>query len=185
MEESEIKQRLKSRSSFEWIRRKITPREVDQIKALRLPGLFFLKENKRFYPNAQLAAHVVGFVGLDSRGLEGIEVQFNPLLNGKGKTWKMDRDALGREIAKEETLQDREEHYQNVVLTLDKQIQHEVEAELSQAVQKWGAKGGFVIAMDPFTGKNPGHGHLSVLQPEPVSAIPIEPLEEPSDLGYL
>ena len=152
-EENELKQSLKSRSSFEWIRRKITPKEVEQIKALRLPGLFFLKENKRFYPNAQLAAHVVGFVGLDSRGLEGIEVQFDSLLNGKGKTWKMDRDALGRGIAKGETLQDREEHYQNVVLTLDKQIQHEVEAELSHAVQKWGAKGGFVIAMDPFTGR--------------------------------
>jgi cell division protein FtsI (penicillin-binding protein 3) len=152
-EESELKQRLKSRSSFEWIRRKITPGEVEQIKALRLPGLFFLKENKRFYPNAQLASHVVGFVGLDSRGLEGIEVQFDSLLNGRGKTWKMDRDALGRGIAKEETLQDREEHYQNVILTLDKQVQHEVETELSQAVQKWGAKGGFVIAMDPFTGR--------------------------------
>jgi cell division protein FtsI (penicillin-binding protein 3) len=153
MEESEIKQRLKSGSSFEWIRRKISPKEVDQIKALHLPGLFFLKENKRFYPNAQLAAHVVGFVGLDSRGLEGIEVQFNPLLNGKGQTWKADRDALGREIARRETLQGREEHYQNVVLTLDKQVQHVVEAELSQAIQKWGAKGGFVIAMDPSTGK--------------------------------
>ena len=152
-EESELKQSLKSRSSFEWIRRKITPREVEQIKALRQPGLFFLKENKRFYPNDQLAAHVVGFVGLDSRGLEGIEVQFDSLLNGKGKTWKMDRDALGRGIAKEETLQNREEHYQNVVLTLDKQIQHGVETELNQAVQKWGAKGGFVIAMDPFTGR--------------------------------
>ncbi len=60
-EESEIKQRLKSRTSFEWVRRKITPREVEEIKALRQPGLFFLKENKRFYPNAQLAAHQVPF----------------------------------------------------------------------------------------------------------------------------
>jgi cell division protein FtsI (penicillin-binding protein 3) len=153
LEESELKEKLKSRSSFEWIRRKISPKEVDQIKALRLPGLAFLKENKRFYPNAQLGAHVVGFVGLDSRGLEGIEAQFDSMLNGKGQIWKMDRDARGREIAKEETLQDREEHYQNVVLTLDNQIQHGVETELSQAVQKWGAKGGFVIAMDPFTGR--------------------------------
>jgi cell division protein FtsI (penicillin-binding protein 3) len=152
-DEREIKQRLKGPGSFEWIERKITPREVDEIKALRLPGLFFLKENKRFYPNAQLAAHVIGFAGLDSRGLEGIEVQFDSQLNGKGQTWKMDRDALGREIAKEETLRNREEHYQNVVLTLDKQIQHEVETEISGAVQKWGAQGGLAIAMDPFTGK--------------------------------
>jgi cell division protein FtsI (penicillin-binding protein 3) len=96
---------------------------------------------------------VIGFAGLDSRGLEGIEVQFDSQLNGKGQIWKMERDALGREIAKEETLRDREEHYQNVVLTLDKQIQHEVETEISAAVQKWEAQGGFAIAMDPFTGK--------------------------------
>jgi cell division protein FtsI (penicillin-binding protein 3) len=65
----------------------------------------------------------------------------------------MDRDARGRGIAKEETLKSPEEHYQNIVLTIDKQVQHEMETELSQAVQKWGAQGGFVIAMDPFTGR--------------------------------
>ena len=154
MEPDELRKRLKSQSSFEWIQRKISPREVDQIKALRLPGLLFLKENKRFYPNAQLAAHVIGFVGLDSRGLEGIEFQYDASLNGKGQVWKMNRDALGRGIAMDEPLpSNQQEHYRNVVLTLDKQIQYVVETELNQAVQKWGAKGGLAIAMDPFTGK--------------------------------
>ena len=154
VEPDELRKRLKSQSSFEWIQRKISPKEVDQIKALHLPGLLFLKENKRFYPNAQLAAHVIGFVGLDSRGLEGIEVQYDTSLNGKGQIWKMNRDALGRGIAMDEPLpSNQEEHYRNVVLTLDKQIQYVVETELSQTVQKWGAKGGLAIAMDPLTGK--------------------------------
>jgi len=154
VEPDELRKRLKSQSSFEWIQRKISPKEVDQIKALHLPGLLFLKENKRFYPNAQLAAHVIGFVGLDSRGLEGIEFQYDTSLNGKGQVWKMNRDALGRGIAMDEPLPSNQtEHYRNVVLTLDKQIQYVVETELSQTVQKWGAKGGLAIAMDPFTGK--------------------------------
>jgi cell division protein FtsI (penicillin-binding protein 3) len=149
----ELRRKLKEHSSFEWIKRKISPKESEHLKALGHPGILFLKENKRFYPNAQLAAHVIGFVGLDSRGLEGVEFQYDNLLNGKGRVWRMNRDALGREIAMDETLPEREDHFQNVVLTLDKQIQHVVEKELSQAVRKWGAKGGMAIAMDPSSGK--------------------------------
>ena len=151
--QGEVRQKLKNRGSFEWIQRKISSGEVEQIKALRLPGVFFLKENKRFYPNDQLAATVIGFVGLDSRGLEGVEFQYDTTLNGKGRVWSVDRDALGREIAIGDASLDKEDHYQNVVLTLDKQIQHVVETELSRAVQKWGAKGGMAIAMDPSSGK--------------------------------
>ncbi|OGP59663.1 MAG: hypothetical protein A2162_02525 [Deltaproteobacteria bacterium RBG_13_52_11b] len=153
IDQGEVRQKLKSRGSFEWIQRKISSSEVEQIKALRLPGVFFLKENKRFYPNDQLAATVIGFVGLDSRGLEGVEFRYDASLNGKGRVWSVDRDALGREIAIGDASLDKEDHYQNVVLTLDKQIQHVVETELGRAVQKWGAKGGMAIAMDPSSGK--------------------------------
>jgi len=153
MDREEVRRRLKSGSSFEWVQRKISPKESEQIKALRLPGIYLMKENKRFYPNAQLAANAVGFVGLDSRGLEGIEFQYDHLLNGKGRVWKVNRDALGREIAMGEVLPDREDRFQNVILTIDKQMQHVVETELGRAVQKWGAKGGMAIAMDPSTGK--------------------------------
>ena len=149
----ELKQKLKRRGSFEWIQRKISSSEVEQIKALRLPGIFFLKENKRFYPNDQLAATVIGFVGLDSRGLEGIEFQYDASLNGKGRVWSVDRDALGREIAIGDASLDKEDQHQNVFLTVDKQIQHVVETELGRAVQKWGAKGGMAIAMDPSSGR--------------------------------
>lgn len=149
----ELKQKLKRRGSFEWIQRKISSSEVEQIKALRLPGIFFLKENKRFYPNDQLAATVIGFVGLDSRGLEGIEFQYDASLNGKGRVWSVDRDALGREIAIGDASLDKEDQHQNIFLTLDKQIQHVVETELGRGVQKWGAKGGMAIAMDPSSGR--------------------------------
>ena len=148
-----LKRKLKSHRSFEWIQRKISQKEAAEIKDLRLPGIHFLKENQRFYPNSQLAAHVIGFVGLDSKGLEGIEYQCDPLLNGRNGTWKAARDALGREILMGEPRVEKDSHHGNVFLTLDKHIQHVTETELGRAVQNWGAKGGMAVAMDPTTGR--------------------------------
>jgi cell division protein FtsI (penicillin-binding protein 3) len=153
IDRKELKQRLKSHRAFEWVQRKISSKEAEQIKALQLPGIFFLKENRRFYPNSQLAAHLIGFVGLDSKGLEGIEFQYDALLNGENRVWAAARDALGREIAMGKVPFEKEDHYRNIVLTIDKPIQHITEAELDRGVEKWGAKGGMAIAMDPMTGK--------------------------------
>jgi cell division protein FtsI (penicillin-binding protein 3) len=149
----DLEKRLKEGKSFEWIQRKVSSQEVEQIKALHLRGVSFLKENRRFYPNGPLAAHVIGFVGLDSKGLEGVEFQYDTQLTGKNQVLKMARDAMGREIALGESSYANEDHYQNVFLTLDKQIQHVAETELSQAVLRWRAKEGFVIAMNPMTGE--------------------------------
>jgi cell division protein FtsI (penicillin-binding protein 3) len=153
IDQEELKRRLKSHRSFEWIQRKISPKEFDEIKVLRLPGIYFIKENRRFYPNSKLAAHVIGFVGLDSKGLEGVEFQYDALLNGENIVFTMERDAMGREIAMGEVPFEKEDHHRNIFLTLDKHIQHVAETELSRSVEKWGAKGGMVIAMDPPTGK--------------------------------
>ncbi len=149
----ELREKLKSRKSFEWIERKISPQETEAVKALHLSGIHFLKENKRFYPHSHLAAHVIGFVGLDSKGLEGIELQYDVLLNGKQNVLTMERDAKGRAIMMSGDSHEKEDHYRNIILTIDKQIQHIAETELSHAVQKWGANGGMVIVMDPMTGK--------------------------------
>ncbi len=153
IDRGELKQKLKSRRSFEWIQRKISSKEAEQIKALQLPGVHFLKENRRFYPNSQLAAHLVGFVGLDSKGLEGIEYQYDALLNGANHVMITDRDALGRGIAMGKVPFKKEDPYRNIALTIDKSIQHITETELGRGVEKWGAKGGMAIAMDPMTGK--------------------------------
>jgi cell division protein FtsI (penicillin-binding protein 3) len=149
----ELKQRLKSHRPFEWVQRKISSKEAEQIRTLHLPGLFFLKENRRFYPNSQLAAHLIGFVGLDSKGLEGIEFQYDALLSGENQVWNAARDALGREIAIGKVPFEKEDHYRNIVLTIDKTIQHITETELDRGVERWGAKGGMAIAMDPSTGE--------------------------------
>jgi len=153
IDRKELKQRLKNHRPFEWVQRKISSKEAERIKALQLPGLSFLKENRRFYPNSKLAAHLIGFVGLDSKGLEGVEFQYDALLNGENHVWTAARDALGREIAMGNVPFEKEDHYRNIVLTIDKPIQHITETELDRGVEKWGAKGGMAIAMDPLTGK--------------------------------
>jgi len=153
IDQEELRERLKNRKTFEWVQRKISPKEVAELKTLSLPGVYFLKENRRFYPNMELAAHIIGFVGLDSKGLEGIEFQYDALLNGKGDVWTLERDARGREIVMDGIPVERDDYHRNVFLTIDKHIQHVAETELSRSVQKWGAKGGMVIAMDPLTGK--------------------------------
>jgi len=152
-DQKELREKLKSRKSFEWIERKISPKETEAVKALNLSGIHFLRENKRFYPNSHLAAHIIGFVGLDSKGLEGIELQHDVLLNGKQNVLITERDAMGRGIMMSGGPYEKEEHYRNIILTIDKQIQHVAETELSHSVQKWGANGGMVIVMDPKTGK--------------------------------
>jgi len=152
-DQKELREKLKSRKSFEWIERKISPKETEAVKALNLSGIHFLRENKRFYPNSHLAAHIIGFVGLDSKGLEGIELQHDVLLNGKQNVLITERDAMGRGIMTGGGPYEKEEHYRNIILTIDKQIQHVAETELSHSVQKWGANGGMVIVMDPKTGK--------------------------------
>ncbi len=165
IDREELRQRLKNNRPFEWIQRKISSKEVGQIKALRLPGIYFLKENRRFYPNSQLGAHLVGFVGLDSKGLEGIEYQYDSLLNGENHVWSTARDALGREIAMGEVPFEKGDHYRNIVLTIDKSVQHIIETELGRGVEKWGAKGGMSIAMDPSTGKILGMASYPTFNP--------------------
>ncbi len=149
----ELKERLRKQKSFEWIQRKVSPKEAEAVKNLRLSGIHFLKENKRFYPHAQLAAHVIGFVGLDSKGLEGIELQYDALLNGKPQVLTAEKDAKGRSIITDAGAYEKEENFRNLVLTIDKQVQHVAETELREGVQKWGAIGGMVIVMDPTSGK--------------------------------
>jgi len=153
IDSKEIQEKLRRGRSFEWIKRQISPKEAEAIKALRFPGIHFLKENKRFYPYGSLAAHVVGFVGLDLKGLEGIEFQYNALLNGKPLVWMMERDAIGRGIFLSDPPIEKESQSRNIILTLDTHLQRIAEVELEEAVQKWEAKGGMAIIMEPKTGK--------------------------------
>ena len=148
--ESDIHAQLTSGRQFVWLRRKLPPATAAGVKALREPGLGFLPEPLRLYPNRELAAHVIGFDGVDG-GLEGIERAFNDTLSGAPGKAVVGRDALGREVVTEATLQTPAPG-QGVMLTLDRTIQYLAEREIDAAWRRTQSKAAMAVVMDPRTG---------------------------------
>jgi len=147
----EIKKRIEKNVSFIWIKRKIHPVKEDKIKKLSLGGIYFLEENKRYYPHGKRAAHLLGRVDIDEVGASGIEYSCNSVLAGiKGEHLIM-QDAKKREY-EFETLKEPEDG-KDLVLTIDETIQFYAEKELENAVLKSGAKWGTVIIAQPSSGE--------------------------------
>lgn len=150
---ADIEQRLASDRPFVWIKPKVPPPTAEAIRALRLPGVGTVPESLRFYPSRELAAHVLGFVGRDDRGLEGIELVHDRTLAGEAGLALVERDALGREVTAQPTILKAPTPGTGLVLTLDATIQYLAERELEAAWRSTGAKAGMVLVMDPRTGE--------------------------------
>lgn len=149
--EREIHAALTGSRSFVWLRRKLPPSVVERVKALREPGLGFVPEPMRLYPNRELAAHVVGFEGADG-GLEGIERTYNADLAGAPGQAVVGRDALGREVVGPRVLRAPTPGV-GVRLTIDTTIQYLAEREIEAAYRRTGAKAAMVVIMDPRNGE--------------------------------
>ena len=145
--------RLKNNVSFAWVKRQVSPDEVARIQALKINGVSFLKESKRFYPNNLLAGHTLGFVGVDSRGLEGLEMGYDRRLRGGVNEYRVKRDALGRTFLDIDTGTPMKNKGDNLILTLDRRVQYVAETALTRAVEKYKAKGGLALVVRPKTGE--------------------------------
>ena len=141
---------LTSGKGFVWLRRKLPPAVAARVRALNEPGLGFLAEPLRLYPNRELAAHVLGFEGVDG-GLEGVERAWNEALAGTPGRAIVGRDALGREIAAQQILTPPAPG-RGVMLTLDQTIQYLAEREIDAAYRRTHARAAMAIAMDPRSG---------------------------------
>ena len=150
LDPQEIETRLGASRSFVWIARKLEPEKVERIQALNLRGIYFQKEYRRFYPKRELAAHVLGYVDIDDRGLGGIEYQFEPLLRTRASRMLVLADARHRWY---ERRGPSEERGTNLELTLDENIQYIAEKELAAAIEKTHAKAGTIIVEDPSSGE--------------------------------
>ncbi|ACM19136.1 peptidoglycan transglycosylase and transpeptidase FtsI [Geotalea daltonii FRC-32] len=153
MPAEQVEKKLKGSRNFVWLQRRMAPDQAAAIKALALEGIGFVKESKRFYPNSEIAAHVVGFTGMDPEGLEGIELKYDSTILGSTGYLVTERDALGREVYSKGTVVKNPAKGQNVTLTLDKNIQYIAEKELIKAVETNGAKAGIALVMEPATGR--------------------------------
>lgn len=149
----ELVAKLSINKSFTWVVRWLPPDTATRIKNMKLPGIGFVPESKRFYPNFETAAHVVGFTGRDPNGLEGIELKYDTTILGNTGYMITERDALGRNIAIKNTVIKDSSPGKNIVLTLDKTIQFITEKELAKAVTESNAKGGMALVMESDTGR--------------------------------
>ncbi|MGQ9693267.1 MAG: penicillin-binding protein [Thermodesulfobacteriota bacterium] len=150
---AELRQKLKEEKPFVWIQRWITPAQRLAIEDLRIEGIHFLKEAKRFYPHGEMGAHIIGISGLDSKGLEGVELGYDEFLRGEPGYILIPKDGLGRSIISQNPDFRRAEEGCELILTIDKNIQYIAEKELKKAVQACSAKGGMVLVMEPKSGE--------------------------------
>jgi cell division protein FtsI (penicillin-binding protein 3) len=142
--------KCKAGRTFCWVARKADAETADRIRALNLRGIYFQKESRRFYPKRELAAQVLGYVGMDDEGLSGIERQYDEKLRGKPGRMLISVDAHRKWFG---SVEKQPEAGANVVLTIDQQIQYIAERELAAAMAETHAIGGTVIVQNPHTGE--------------------------------
>jgi cell division protein FtsI (penicillin-binding protein 3) len=146
----ELHAALTSSRSFVWLKRKLPPADAVRVRELGEPGLGFLDEPMRLYPNREMAAQVLGFEGVDG-GLEGIERAWNEVLAGTPGKAIVGRDALGREVVTQHVLEAPAPGH-GVMLTIDKTVQYLAEREIDAAFRRTRAKAAMAVVMEPRTG---------------------------------
>jgi cell division protein FtsI (penicillin-binding protein 3) len=146
----ELLAKCEAAKTFCWVARKPDPELAARIRSLNLRGVYFQKEPKRYYPKNELAAQVLGYVGMDDSGLSGIERGYENQLHGRAGEMLISVDARKKWFG---SVEKQPEPGNNVVLTIDEKIQYIAERELETAMQQTRAISGTVIVENPRTGE--------------------------------
>lgn len=142
----------KSNREFVYLKRRIPPPLADKIKTLNIPNVFFLREYKRYYPESEVAAHVVGFTNVDDKGQEGLELAYNNWLQGVLGKRRVIKDLYGHIVADVGVIQ-KPEQGQNLTLSIDRRIQYLAYSELAAAVEQYKAQSGSIVVLDTKSGE--------------------------------
>ena len=165
----ELRGRFLASRSFCWVKRRITPAESERVHDLNLKGIYFQRETKRFYPKGDLAAQAIGYVGIDDRGLGGIEYSLDDEIKGKPGRVLLDSDARRRTFHSSEWMGIPGK---NVVLTFDEKIQYIAGKALAEEVESSHAAGGVVIVQNPNTGEILALANNPTFDPNHLDASP-------------
>jgi cell division protein FtsI (penicillin-binding protein 3) len=139
------------RKRYVYLQRHASPATVDYIRKLKIPGIYFKQESRRYYPAGEVAAHILGFTNVDDHGVEGVERQFDAQLKGIDGRKVIRKDAKGREI---EVLEQTDAtQSRNLQLSIDQRIQAVAYRELKKAVLTYGATSGSIVLVDVHTGE--------------------------------
>jgi cell division protein FtsI (penicillin-binding protein 3) len=167
-----VADKLSQERNFAWIKRRLSPNESKAVRALDIPGIALTIEARRYYPNRELASHVLGFANVDGRGIEGLELAFDEKLRGSSALVPAVRDRRGKVIFSD-LLDDRDFQGDDITLSLDKAIQYAAERELELAVRTFEAKAGSAVAIDPRTGEILAMANYPSFNPnQPAGAAP-------------
>jgi cell division protein FtsI (penicillin-binding protein 3) len=142
--------RFNASKNFAWVARRVDPETANRVRELNLKGVYFQKEFKRFYPNNDLAAQVLGYVGTDDTGLGGLERKFDDAMHGAPGHMLTAVDAKRHVMG---SVESDPLPGENLVLTLDANIQHMAERALDAQMAKVKALHGTVVVQDPHTGQ--------------------------------
>lgn len=159
-----LQEKLSSKRKFTWVARKVTPEKAKEIRKLNLKGIYFESDSKRYYPNWHLAAQVIGFIGNEDSGLEGLEFKYNNILEGQSIKVKIKRDGAGR-ILNFDKKKRMALSGNSLVLTIDKKIQYFSEQTLEKTVEEYDAKSGMALVMRPRTGELLSIAHYPEFNP--------------------
>lgn len=149
----EIQRALENGRRFAWVKRQVTDADAAKVKALNIPGIGFAREPRRFYPQRELAAHVIGVVGTEGKGLEGLEASFDDELSGERVRREGFRDAKGRKLLTNGVEDPLSTAGASVTLTIDSTVQYITDKALEKAVTDQKATAGMAIVLDPKTGE--------------------------------
>ncbi len=152
MEQKELARRLASDKGFAWVQRQVPPEVADRIAALKLPGIYQNREYRRYYPTGDMTAHIVGFTGVDDKGLEGVELAFEKSLIGHPGSRSVIRDRRGQIVEDVGSIRPPQDG-KDVRLALDSKLQYIAYSQLKQAVADNKAKAGGAIVIDAKSGE--------------------------------
>ncbi|HEN21287.1 MAG TPA: penicillin-binding protein 2, partial [Desulfobacteraceae bacterium] len=148
----EILERLSDERSFVWIKRRVSAEQAGEIESLDIEGVGIITETRRYYTGSEIAAHLIGFAGVDNQGLEGIEKRYDEVLTGPQYSLIHMRDAMGRLFSISSPIPSGH-GARDIVLTIDKDIQYKAQQALRSAVEKNRAASGHCLVVDPATGE--------------------------------
>ena len=150
----EIKEKLNNKDlGFAYIKRQISSETADLISQLNLPGIYIQNENKRYYPQGDLAASIIGFTGLDNNGLSGIELQYEKILRGVDGKYIIEKDVYGKMIPGSNNNYIAPVDGGEVILTIDSQIQYTMQEKLEEVAKAYKANTAIAVVMNPKTGE--------------------------------
>src|SRR5262245_35759005 len=158
----ELIDKLTSQRLFVWIKRKLNADQAAAVRNAKLPGIYFQKEDMRYYPKRELASHVLGYVDIDEKGLGGLEYRYNDSIRGDPGRVLVMTDGRGRSF---NSIEQPVAAGANLITTIDQNIQYIVEKEIAATAEKTRATGISIIVMDPRSGEILGMGNYPTFNP--------------------